>query len=79
MDWQASEVATKFPEIMARALAEGPQLVQAEDKSVVVLDQKEYDQLKKRKKTFVEFLASGPGLDGVDLTRDRCPGREVEL
>jgi hypothetical protein len=48
--------------------------------AVVVLDQREYEKLTGKRASFKEFLtAPGPGLKGVDLSRDRSPMREVKL
>jgi hypothetical protein len=46
---------------------------------VVVLSEEEYQRLASGRKSFLEHLRSGPGLDGVDLTRDTSPMRDVDL
>ena len=40
--------------------------------AVVVLDRREYEKLTGNRASFKDFLtAPGPGLEGVDLARDR--------
>ena len=45
----------------------------------MILAEEEYDRLTGEKLGLLDFLISGPGLDGVDLERDRSPMRDVEL
>ena len=77
MDWKFSEAKNKLSEIVSRALSEGPQRVLRRNDAVVVLSELEYEELLGRRAGFKELLLSGPGLEGVDLSRDRSPGREV--
>jgi antitoxin Phd len=47
---------------------------------VVIVAQREYEKLTGKRQGFKEFLtAKGPGLEGVDLTRDRSPMRDLKL
>jgi hypothetical protein len=39
----------------------------------------EYEQLTGARPDFKEYLMAGPGLDGVDLSRDQSLGRDVAL
>ncbi len=81
MTWQLAEAKNKFSEVFTRALSEGPQFVTRRNEEVVILAREEYDRLsgEKHKPNFIEFLMSGPGLEGVDLERDRSPMRDVDL
>lgn len=73
MAWQLAEAKNKFSEVFTRALSEGPQFVTRRNEEVVILAKDEYVRLTGKKPDFIDFLMSGPGLDGVDLERDRSP------
>jgi antitoxin Phd len=80
--WQVAEAKNKFSELVSKALTEGPQRVRRRGETVVVISEAEYDRLtgqSKPKMTLGEYLLSGPSFEGVDLTRDRAPGREVNF
>lgn len=80
MDWRLAEAKNKFSELVNRALAEGPQRVVRRDDAVIVISSREYEQLIKKKPGFKDFLmGEGPDLEGVDLSRDRSPMRDVSL
>lgn len=50
------------------------------DDVVIVLAERDYEQLTGEKPSFKEFLLQdGPTLDGLDLERDRSLIRDVEL
>ena len=79
--WQLQEAKNKFCRVAEQAVEYGPQVVTKRGKdAVVVLSVEEYERLKKRKDSLVEFLAKSPlaGID-LDLTREREGGREVDL
>lgn len=77
MQWKLAEAKNKFSEVVERALTEGPQRVVRRDNAVIVLSEREYDNL--TGKNFKEFLMSGPGFDGVDASRNKSTGRKVRL
>ncbi len=80
MEWQLADAKNRFSELVNRALSKGPQVVRRRDDVVVVLAQREYEKLTGKRMGFIEFLTGkGPSLEGVDLTRDRSPMREVKL
>lgn len=79
MEWQLADAKNRFSEVVTRALNEGPQRVRRRGQTVVILAEEEYDRLTGEKPGLLDFLISGPGLDGVDLERDRSPMRDVEL
>jgi prevent-host-death family protein len=79
MEWQLAEAKNKFSELMTKALTSGPQRVRRRDQVVVILSEEEYQRLTGERMTFTEYLRSGPGLDGVDLTRDESLMRDVGL
>ncbi len=80
MDWRLAEAKNKFSELFNRALAEGPQRVRRRDDAVVVMAARDYERLTGTKPGFKDFLmGEGPDLEGLDLSRDREPMRDVDL
>lgn len=80
MDWRLADAKNRFSELVRRALAEGPQRVVRRDDAVVVLAENDFEKLRGRRVGFKEFLIrKGPSLEGLDLTRDRSPMRDVKL
>ena len=77
MTWSLSEAKKRFDELAKRAMKEGPQTIECGDGAVVVIDEAQYRRLTERKPTFKEHLLNGPSLEGVDLTRDRSPVRDI--
>ena len=79
VEWKLAEAKNKLSEVVRLALAGTPQRIQRRKDAVVVLDADEYDRLTGKKPNFVEFLLNGPDWEGVDLTRDKSPMRDVDL
>ena len=80
LEWRLAEAKSRFSELVNRALAEGPQFVRRRDDAVVVVARREYEKLTGKRLGFKEFLtAKGPSMEGVDLSRDRTPMRNVKL
>ena len=80
MDWQLADAKNRFSELVNRALAEGPQRVRRRGDAVVVVAQRDYEKLTGKRPDFKTFLlGKGPSLEGLDLTRDRSPMRNVKL
>lgn len=78
--WQVAEAKNKFSELITRAMTEGPQRVRRRGETVVVLSEAEYERLAgKPKMSLGEYLLNGPSLEGLDLERDKSPGREVDF
>ena len=80
--WQVAEAKNKFSELLTRAETEGPQRVSRRGRTFVVLSETEYERLagkQPKKMSLGEYLLQGPSLEGVDLERDRSPGREVDF
>jgi prevent-host-death family protein len=80
--WHLAEAKNKFSEVFTRALTEGPQRVRRRGETVVILAEAEYERLAgtpARKMSLGEYLLRGPSLEGVDLERDRSPGREADF
>ena len=79
MVWQLAEAKNRFSEVVRLALQEGPQKVTRRGDAVIVLSEAEYRRLSGEKPSFLQYLASGPSLEGLDLSRDPSPMREVDL
>lgn len=79
-EWRLAEAKNRFSELVTRALAEGPQRVRRHDAAVIVLAESEYQKLTGKRRDFKQFLmGEGPSLEGVDVTRDHAPSRQVEF
>ena len=79
-EWRLAEAKNRFSELVTRALAEGPQRVRRHDAAVVVIAEHDYEKLSGKKSDFKRFLlGDGPSLEGLDLTRDDTPPRDVKL
>jgi prevent-host-death family protein len=79
--WQLQEAKAKLSLVVKSSQQEGPQEISVRgEPAVVVMAMAEYDRLRKRKLSFVEFLRRSPlvGLD-VEIERDRTPARSVRL
>ena len=79
--WQVQDAKARFSELLRSAASEGPQAITVRGRTTaVVMSQGEYERLKGRKPSLVEFLRASP-LSGADLDieRDRSPSRDVEL
>lgn len=58
----------------------GPQTVEVDGGlSLTVLAEAEYRRLSERKKTFKEWLLTGPRLDDLDIERDSRPSRDFDF
>jgi antitoxin Phd len=82
--WQVQTAKARFSEVFRRARTEGPQRITRQGKEgVIMLSEEEYARLAdkaRQPKSLVEFFRLSP-LAGtkLDLTRDRDPGRDVDL
>ncbi len=79
--WQLQEAKAKLSFLVKSSQEEGPQEISVRgEPAVVVMAKAEYDRLKGRKLSFVEFLRRSP-LVGVtiELERDRTPARRIRL
>ena len=80
MEWRLADAKNRFSELVNRALTEGPQRVLRRDDTVVIVALRDYEKLTGKRPSFKEFLMNrDPGLDGLDLKRDRTPMRDVKL
>ena len=80
MEWLLADAKNRFSELVNRALAEGPQRVVRRGDAVIVVAQRDYEQLVGKRPSFKEFLlGKGPSLDELELKRDRSSMRDVAL
>jgi prevent-host-death family protein len=79
MEWNLADAKNRFSEVVNRALSEGPQTIHRRKDTVVLVAAAEYERLTGRLHPFKEFLAQGESFEGLDLERDRSPGRDVPL
>lgn len=79
MDWKLADAKNRFSEVVDRAISDGPQHVTRRgEPAVVVVSAEEFEKLQSQKRTFKDLILNGPDLTGVDLSRNRMPGREYE-
>lgn len=80
--WKLEDAKARFSEVVRRAESDGPQLVTVRGReAAVVLSAEQYAALRPEqvaKVPLVEFLQS-LDLAGLDLTRERDLGRDIEL
>jgi antitoxin Phd len=80
MTWNLADAKNRLTEVVNRALTEGPQTITRRNDTVIVVSAAEFAELKGAKRPgFKEFLFEGESFDGLDLTRNQSPGRDVEL
>ncbi len=77
MTWNLTEAKNHLSELVNRALTEGPQRIVRRRDMVIVITEEEYNRLCSHKPSFKDALLSAPNFEGIDLTRDRSPMREV--
>ena len=79
MEWRLADAKNRFSELVNRALSEGPQRVHRRSDTVVVIAERDYEKLAGDRPSFKDLLLNGPGMDDLDLDRDRSPMREASL
>jgi antitoxin Phd len=79
MTWNLTEAKNHLSELVNRTLTEGPQRITRRNDMVIVITEEEYNRLCRQKPSFKEALLSAPSFEGVDLSRDHSPMREVSL
>jgi antitoxin Phd len=77
--WALQDAKNKFSEVVECALNEGAQHITRRGKdTAVLLSVKDYERLKGRKGSLVDFLHAAP-LKSLDLERAKDLPRDVEL
>jgi len=79
MDWRLADAKNRFSELVNRALSDGPQRVTRRRDRVIVMSERDYDRLTGKRRGFKHYLMHGPSFEGLDLTRDQTPARDVKL
>jgi len=79
--WQLQDAKNRFSEVVQKALENGPQLITRRGiNTAVIMSVEDYQQLTKPAMNIVDFFRKSPlkGI-GIDLTRDKDIGRELDL
>lgn len=79
MTWKLAEAKNRLTEVVNLALTEGPQTITRRDDAVIVISAAKYEELTGKRPSFKDFLFQGESFEGLDLTRDDSPMRDVEL
>lgn len=80
MEWEFADAKSRFSQLVSKALSEGPQRVLCHESAVVILSECDFERLSGKRPSFKEFLlAPGPDMEGLDLTRDKSPMRDIQL
>ena len=80
-DWSLAEAKNRLSELVKRARQHGPQTISVRgERAAVVLSASEYDALTApgAPKTLKDLLRA-MNLEGVDLSRDPRPPRDIDL
>jgi prevent-host-death family protein len=80
-DWSLAEAKDGLSELVRRARTQGPQTISVRgERAAVVLSANEYDALTAPSApATLKALLRAMNLEGVDLTRDPRPPRDIEL
>ena len=79
MEWNLADAKNRFSEVVNLALTEGPQRVRRRTDTVVIVAAEEFERLTGQRPGFKDYIAQGESFEGLDLTRDRSPSRDVAL
>lgn len=79
MEWKLADAKNKLSELVNRVSSTGPQIIRRRGERFVVVSEREYRRLTGERPSLKKLLLDGPDLDGLDLERDRTPGRDIEL
>jgi antitoxin Phd len=79
MTWNLAEAKNRLTEVVNLALTEGPQTITRRNDTVVVVSAERYAELTGKRPGFKDFLMQGESFEGLDLSRDQSPSRDVEL
>ena len=79
MTWNLAEAKNRLTELVNLALTEGPQTITRRNDTVIVISAATYAQLTGKRPGFKEYLTQGESFEGLELSRDQSPSRDVEL
>lgn len=71
MGWKVADAKNKLSEVITLALNEEPQKITRRGESVIVISEKEYESMKARKPSLIEFIMNGPSFEGMEIGFDR--------
>ena len=79
--WQLQEAKNQLSEVVRKAQSEGPQVITLHgNDAAVVVSAKDYGRLSRPRGKLVDFFRKSPLVGvGLDLTRSRDTGRQIEL
>lgn len=79
--WQLQEAKARFSELVNEVLEEGYQTITKNGRPVVVIiSHEEFKKSQTPQKTLGEFLLNSPfSRFDLDLSRDKDPGRDIDL
>lgn len=77
--WQLQDAKNKFSEVVDKAISTGPQeITRHGKKTAVVLSIRDFQKLKKKRGSLVDFFQSSP-LRGIHLERAKDIPRNIKL
>jgi antitoxin Phd len=79
MTWNLAEAKNRLTEVVNLALSQGPQTIKRRNDTVIVVSAAEFAELTGQRPGFKDYLSRGESFEGLDLTRDPSPCRDVEL
>jgi len=80
MPWQLQQAKTRLSEVIEEAHTQGPQIITRHGaERAVILSIEDYRALVAHKPNFIEYLLSGPKVEGFEIEPSHDMGREVDL
>jgi prevent-host-death family protein len=79
MEWNLADAKNRFSEVVNLALTQGPQRVRRRKDTVVVVAAEDFERFVGQRQAFEDYLIKGESFEGLDLERDRSPGRDLSL
>ena len=81
MPWTLAQAKDQFSEVVRRAVDQGPQTISVRGQdTAVVMSKADYEHLTDPgTPATLKDLLSQMDLEGVDLTRDQTPARDIDL
>jgi prevent-host-death family protein len=79
--WQLQDAKNRFSEVVDEAARSGPQVITRRGvEAAVLVSAADWAKLARRRSPLIEILRRAPRVHGgLDVTRSRDTGREVEL
>lgn len=74
--WRLYDAKNRLSEVVNLAITIGPQHIRRNKDEVVVISLAEFERLTGKNPSFIDYLLSGPSLEGLDLERDHSQGRD---